>query len=147
MKNKTEEKINDILERFSLKKTETRKKIISAFLTSKNSLSQADLLETLALHGENPDRVSIYRNLNQMKTTGLIHEVDFNQYIACTHDCAEHPHLLLFCTNCQKHQEIKDHKKLNDLLRPLQELNFFSLQTPLSIRGICTSCKTKKIPA
>lgn len=140
MKNKTNLQIDKILERFSLKKTETRRRIISVFLSSKNSLSQADLLETLALHGENPDRVSIYRNLNQMKASGLIHEVDFNQYIACTHDCAEHPHLLLFCTNCQKHQEIKDHKKLNHLLRPLHDLHFFSQQLPLSIRGICESC-------
>ncbi len=137
---KSSKQIDDILERFSLKKTTTRRKIISAFVSSKNTLSQADVLLALADQGESPDRVSIYRNLNQMKAAGLIHEVDSNQYIACTHECLEHPHLLLFCTNCQKHQEIKDHHKVDHILKTMKALHFFSNQMPLSIRGTCTKC-------
>ena len=86
------------------------------------------------------DRVSIYRNLNQFKATGVLHEVESNIYIFCTHECDEHAHLLLFCQRCHKHQEIKDHGRIENFMSALGILRFFGKRQPIVLKGICSAC-------
>lgn len=134
--------INSILEKFDLKKTSLRQKILAQFLFTSKTRSQADIIESLEAEGLAVDRVSVYRNLNQMKISGLIHEIDSNQYIACIHECTSHPHLLLFCQKCAKHMEITDHEQVNSFLNQLSEFNFFGTKQTLALRGFCSKCSS-----
>ncbi len=134
-------RIEAILARFELKVTTMRRHILDVFLKSREALSQADLIEYLEKkEGIAPDRISIYRNLTEMKRKGLIHEVDRNKYVACTHDCSEHPHILLFCTKCSRHQEIQDHNEVHVMMKALGKFDFFSSRSPLAMKGICEQC-------
>lgn len=132
--------IDLILERHELKKTQLRRKILLAFTSSKKSLSQGDLIEILSKDDSTIDRVSIYRNLANLKEAGIVHEVDSNSYVFCSHDCDAHAHLLLFCQMCQRHKEVKDHDRIASFMSALGVFGFFGKQQPIFLKGVCIAC-------
>lgn len=136
-------RVLDLLEHAELKKTSLRTELLQLLIESKTPKSQVEIIQALSKKMTSVDRVTIYRNLKQLKDKGLVHEVDVNQYIFCEHDCDQHAHLLLFCTQCQKHEEIRDHKKINVFMKGLKEFSFFSSENPISLRGTCLSCQSQ----
>lgn len=133
-------KIDVVLEKYSLKKTSLRRSVLMAFAREKKSLSQADLIEAVAKDLDVVDRVSVYRTLIRLKKVGILHEVEANNYVFCSHDCEEHAHLLLFCQKCHKHQEIKDHDRIDNFMASLGGFRFFDKSQPIFLRGTCSGC-------
>lgn len=133
-------RIERVLEKHSLKKTSLRRNILLSFAEAKKALSQAELIEIISKELDIVDRVSIYRNLAHLKEAGILHEVSTNSYVFCSHECDEHVHLLLFCQNCHKHQEVKDHSRITSFLSVLGGFRFFGKTKPIFLRGICSSC-------
>ena len=133
-------RIDSVLEKNGLKKTLLRRNILLAFSEAKKPLTQADLIAVLSSDTGSVDRVSVYRNLSNLKEAGVLHEVDANNYVFCSHECEEHAHLLLFCQKCNKHQEIKDHDRISSFMSALSGLRFFGKQEPIFLKGTCTSC-------
>lgn len=129
-----------LLEKHGLRKTPLRRRILHSLLKTAVPMSQADLISALSKDDESVDRVSIYRNLSQLRDAGIIHEVDSNSYIFCAHECEDHAHLLLFCQQCHKHQEIKDHDRIDRFMKSLETLRFFGTAQPILLRGVCLSC-------
>ncbi|MEN0060032.1 MAG: transcriptional repressor [Bdellovibrio sp.] len=138
--NPADEKTDHLLTAFDLKKTPLRRGLLQEFLKSKEALTQGDLLQRLAQKLESVDRVTLYRNLSQFKELGIIHEVSVNSYIFCEHNCDKHPHLLLFCQTCHRHEEVSDHTKIQSVLEALNRLRFFSTRESVSIKGLCSTC-------
>ncbi|MBX3039405.1 MAG: transcriptional repressor [Bdellovibrionaceae bacterium] len=134
------EKAERLMDKHSMRKTPLKREIVCALMSEKGPLSQGELIQTLGTVFENVDRVSVYRNLNLLKAAGLVHEVDVNSYVCCSHECEAHPHLLFFCLKCHRHQEVKDHQKIDTLMSALGGFRFFGDNQPLFLRGICTSC-------
>lgn len=133
-------RIDRVLQKFGLKKTELRRQILLAFVEAKSSLTQAGLIESISKKLGSVDRVSVYRNLGHLKDSGVLHEVDSNHYVFCSHECEDHAHLLLFCQKCHKHQEIKDHERIDHFMSALGSLRFFGKKQPIFLRGVCSSC-------
>lgn len=129
-----------LLGKFSIRKTVLKREILVSLLKSKSPLSQGELIESLSGVLESVDRVSVYRNLNQLKAVGLIHEVEVNSYVCCSHECDAHPHLLFFCTSCEKHREVSDHVGIKNVMGALQPMGFFASSRPIYLRGICSQC-------
>jgi Fe2+ or Zn2+ uptake regulation protein len=134
------EKAEQILNRFSLKKTDLRIHLIGLFLKERKSFSQAEIIEELEKEAGSVDRVSIYRNLNQLKIAGIVHEIENNKYVSCSHDCEKHAHVLLYCQSCEKHNEVKDHDKLNSFFKAMGGFQFLSANRAVFLKGICQSC-------
>jgi Fe2+ or Zn2+ uptake regulation protein len=132
--------VDRLLEKFKLKKTELRRQIASRLMESSEPISQAQLIDQLSETLPNVDRVSVYRNLQHLKGAGFVHEVSENSYVACTHECAKHPHVLLFCQKCERHREIKDHDRIEKLMHAFKGLRFFADNQPLYIKGVCKAC-------
>lgn len=137
-------RIDRVLEKHDLKKTALRRCILLAFAEAKATLSQADLIEMVAKHLDAVDRVSIYRNLGHLKDAGVLHEVDANNYVFCSHECEDHGHLLLYCQKCHKHQEIKDHDRINKFMVELGGFRFFGKKQPIFLKGVCSTCAPRK---
>jgi Fur family zinc uptake transcriptional regulator len=134
---------SQLLESFSLKKTDLRVQLLDLFLNSTDSsLSQGQILEKLQARSKKLDRVTVYRNLLHFKQAGLIHEVESNLYVCCTHKCRNHAHVLFVCQSCHQHQEVHNHKQIQKLFQELSQFQFFKDQSPLSIRGVCQKCET-----
>lgn len=132
--------IDAVLEKHNLKKTLLRRQILLSFMKAKGPITQAELINSILAITKSVDRVSIYRNLNQLKLAGVVHEVEVNNYVFCSHECSDHAHLLLFCQKCHRHQEIKDHSRIEKFMSTLNGFKFFGKQQPIFLRGICTSC-------
>ncbi|MFN8845462.1 MAG: Fur family transcriptional regulator [Bdellovibrionales bacterium] len=133
-------KSEQLLNRYSLKKTELRLKLIEIFLQDKRSFSQGEIIELMEKNNQAADRVSVYRNLNQLKLAGIIHEIESNKYVSCSHDCEKHAHVLLYCQSCEKHTEIKDHDKLTRFFEALGGFQFLSPSRAVFLKGICQPC-------
>lgn len=139
--NKTaSKKVEYILRRFSIRKTDLRIQLIGLFLKENRSFSQGEIIEELEAKTGAVDRVSIYRNLNQLKAAGIVHEIENNKYVCCTHDCAKHAHVLLYCQSCEKHNEVKDHEKLNSFFKAIGGFQFLSANRAVFLKGICQNC-------
>lgn len=134
------ERVDRVLDGHSLKKTPLRRNIVLAFTEAKSALTQAELIERLSEKMDVVDRVSIYRNLSSLKDAGVLHEVDANNYVFCSHECEQHAHLLLFCQKCHKHHEIKDHDRIQRFMLALGEFRFFGHKQPIFLKGVCGSC-------
>jgi Fur family transcriptional regulator, zinc uptake regulator len=132
--------IDQLLQGHGLKKTPLRKKILSILICAKKPLSQGDLISKLSQVDSNIDRVTVYRNLSSLKASGLLHEVSSNHYVFCSHECHDHAHLLFYCQACHQHQEISDHRSLDQLMSALAKFKFFGQQQPIFMSGVCTSC-------
>lgn len=135
-----QKKIDEVLEKFGLKKTLLRRSILTVLATAKKPLTQAEIISALAHKGAKIDRVSVYRNLINLRDARVLHEVDANNYVFCFHECEDHAHLLLFCQTCNKHQEIKEHDRIDSFLKALGGFRFFGKEQPIFLRGVCESC-------
>src|SRR5215213_6209405 len=99
-------RLNDILRRKHLSVTDSRKKILSLFLSSKDALAHGDI-ESKA--GEKFDRVTIYRTLQTFVEKGIIHTIpsadNSVRYALCKDECTEghhhDNHVHFICTVCQ----------------------------------------------
>ncbi|HPI39979.1 MAG TPA: transcriptional repressor [Pseudobdellovibrionaceae bacterium] len=133
-------KSEQLLTRFSLKKTDLRLSLLDLFLKEKRSYTQAEILEHLEKRKQSVDRVSVYRNLNQLKAAGIVHEIENNKYVGCNHDCEKHAHVLLYCLSCEKHSEVKDHEKLNQFFKAIENFHFLSPSQAVFLKGLCQAC-------
>lgn len=134
------EHVDSIIDKLGLKKTVLRRQILLAFMDSGKTLTQADLIDVLTKKLDAVDRVSIYRNLVQLKEAGVVHEVELNSYVFCSHECEDHAHILLLCQKCHKHQEVKDHDRIGSFMTALGDFRFFGKKNPIFLRGLCTKC-------
>jgi len=99
-----EAKVHKILSDNKLKKTDTRARVLEAFLKSNQALTNQDLEENF----DYVDRVTLYRTIKTFEEKGIIHQAmdgtDVNKYALCSESCSssEHHdyHAHFTCTSC-----------------------------------------------
>ena len=133
-------RLNDILRRKHLSVTDSRRKILSLFLGSKDALAHGDI-ESKA--GEKFDRVTVYRTLQTFVEKGIIHTIPTSdnsvRYALCK-DCEEghhhDDHVHFVCSNCGKTI------CLDDVISPRIELpeGFIANTVQVLINGTCNEC-------
>ena len=135
-------RLNDILRRKHLSVTDSRRKILSLFLGSKDALAHGDI-ESKA--GEKFDRVTVYRTLQTFVEKGIIHTIPTSdnsvRYALCK-DCEEghhhDDHVHFVCSNCGKTI------CLDDVISPRIELpdGFIATTVQVLINGTCNECNS-----
>ena len=133
--------VNDLLKRFHLNVTDSRKKILQLFLNQPEALAHADI-ENKA--GEKIDRVTVYRTLQTFVDKGLIHSIptadNSIRYALCKDDCSEghhHDHHVHFvCEQCEKTA------CLDEVSVPVINLpqGYKKEKVEVVISGICREC-------
>lgn len=101
------EAITDILKRYQLSVTDSRKKILDLFLKNSGALTHGDIEKKA---GSGFDRVTIYRTLQAFVEKGLLHTIpssdDSIRYALCKSECDAHghhdDHVHFICDNCNK---------------------------------------------
>jgi Fur family transcriptional regulator, ferric uptake regulator len=133
-------RLNDILRRKNLSVTESRKKILSLFLNTKDALAHGDIEKKA---GEKFDRVTVYRTLQTFVEKGIIHTIptadNSIRYALCKeceegHHHDEHVHFV--CTNCGRTI------CLDDVVSPRIDLpeGYMAREVQVVINGICSDC-------
>src|SRR5919202_1539696 len=100
-----ENRITELLHRKQLSVTDSRKKILSLFLQSKDALAHGDIEHKA---GEKFDRVTIYRTLQTFVEKGILHAIptadNSVKYALCKDECTEghhhDNHVHFICDNC-----------------------------------------------
>ena len=135
-------RLNEILRRKHMSVTDSRKKILSLFLATKDALAHGDI-ETKA--GVKFDRVTVYRTLQTFVEKGIIHTIptaDNSIRYALCKDCEEghhhDDHVHFVCNNC--HKTIC----LDGVVSPQIELpeGYLAQNTQVVINGICKECQS-----
>lgn len=133
-------RLNDILRRKSLSITDSRRKILSLFLNTRDALAHGDI-ERKA--GEKFDRVTVYRTLQTFVEKGIIHAIptpDNSIRYALCKDCEEghhhDEHVHFVCSNCEKTI------CLDDVVSPKIDLpaGYIAETVQVLINGICEDC-------
>ena len=89
--------------------------------------------------------MSVYRALDFLVDTGLVHKVDVtSSFILCEHGQHHHDHglpVMLICQQCGKAAEYAEHSDgaLHAALEQLRDRNGL-LATGLEIKGLCQQC-------
>jgi Fur family ferric uptake transcriptional regulator len=133
-------RLNEILRRKHLSVTDSRKKILSLFLNTKDALAHGDIEKKA---GEKFDRVTVYRTLQTFVEKGIIHTIptpdNSIRYALCKeceegHHHDEHVHFV--CTNCGRTI------CLDDVVSPKMELpeGYVAQEVQVVINGICKDC-------
>lgn len=133
-------RLNEILRLKQLSVTDSRKKILSLFLDSKDALAHGDIEKKA---GEKFDRVTVYRTLQTFVEKGIVHAIptaDNTVRYALCKDCAEghhhDDHVHFVCTNCQKTI------CLDDVVSPQIPLpsGYKPQDVQVVINGVCPDC-------
>jgi Fur family ferric uptake transcriptional regulator len=144
MEKSTDYTLGNILRKNSLSLTESRKKILSLFLQSKDALAHGDIEKKA---GEKFDRVTIYRTLQTFVEKGIIHGIPTSdnsiKYALCK-DCGEghhhDDHVHFVCSECNTTI------CLDDVVSPDIALpkGYQARNTQVVINGICEKCTAKR---
>ena len=136
----TASRLNDILHRKNLSVTDSRKKILSLFLSHHDALTHGDIEKKA---GEKFDRVTVYRTLQTFVEKGIIHAIPTSdntvRYALCK-DCTEghhhDDHVHFVCSNCNKTI------CLDDVVSPKIYLpeGYIADNVQVVINGICKDC-------
>jgi Fur family ferric uptake transcriptional regulator len=133
-------RLNDILRRKHLSITDSRKKILSLFLSTKDALAHGDIEKKA---GEKFDRVTVYRTLQTFVEKGIIHTIptaDNSILYALCKDCTEghhhDDHVHFVCTNCGTTL------CLDDVVSPKIDLpeGYEAKTVQVVIYGVCRDC-------
>ncbi len=134
--------VDDILRRNSLSVTESRKKILSLFLSIHGALAHGDI-ESKA--GEKFDRVTIYRTLQTFVEKGIIHTIPTTdnsvRYALCKGNCSEghhhDNHVHFICLQCGTTLCMED-----VVVPEIKMRKGFSVNgIEVVVKGICLDCK------
>ena len=135
-------RLNDILHHRQLSSTESRRKILTLFLSTDDALTHGDIEKEV---GDKYDRVTIYRTLQTFEEKGIIHSIptadNAIRYALCK-ECEEghhhDDHVHFICTNCEKTI------CLDDVVSPNIELpkGYVADNVQVVIHGLCKDCSS-----
>lgn len=140
MDKQIERNVGDILKRKHLSVTDSRRKILSLFLHSKDALAHGDIEKKA---GEKFDRVTVYRTLQTFVEKGIVHTIptaDNSVRYALCRDCHEghhhDDHVHFVCSNCDATI------CLDDIVSPEMKLpaGYQAESVQVVIHGVCKDC-------
>ena len=135
-------RVDDILRRNSLSVTESRKKILTLFLSVHGALAHGDI-ERKA--GEKFDRVTVYRTLQTFVEKGIIHTIPTTdnsvRYALCKDNCSEghhhDNHVHFICLKCGTTLCLEDVVVPEIKIRKGYSIN----EIEVVVKGICLDCQ------
>ena len=131
---------------FGYAPTRLRRLVLRFLLEASGPVKAYDMVETARLEGVKLTPASIYRVLDHLQATGLVHKVNsINSFVACSHEesgSSHHP-LILVCPDCRKATEINDSDLSEALFSRLASLGHEVAEGSVEIHGLCGLCSSK----
>ncbi|NHO33453.1 transcriptional repressor [Acetobacter fallax] len=134
----------------NVKLTALRRQILGIMLTSDQPLGAYDLLDRLQTSHPGAAPPTVYRTLDFLLETGLIHKIErLSSFVPCTHTL-DHDHShdsngihatqFLICGLCSHVTELEEPTILSAILEASQNVGFRVRQSTIEIEGVCASC-------
>jgi Fur family zinc uptake transcriptional regulator len=123
--------------------TPIRRRVLEALLASHQPLGAYELIDRLAVRGDRPAPITIYRALDFLREQGLVHRIESrNAFIACVHDHdGGDPVVFLICERCGAVGEAAS-AAVADTIKTASRAAGFTPKTPvIEISGTCAHCR------
>lgn len=128
--------VEALLKDAGFNRTTAKKKILTLFIKAKTPLSSIDLLKKLPDFNES----TIFRNLNQLKESELISEMDLGEgFKRFEIKPKNHHHHHVKCNTCGK-IEIINTCKLDAFTKELKKLGYKNISHKIEFFGDCSRC-------
>ncbi len=128
--------------------TKVRRRALELIWQSHRPLGAYQLLAKLAEEGFNSAPPTVYRALDFLMSTGLIHKVEsMNAYLGCAHADKPHKGYFLICDDCQNVMEFDYQDIHQSLIDKAAEQGFELRSETIELTGLCADCRTQEAPA
>ncbi len=121
----------------NIRKTPVREAIIEILLGTNTPLSIAQIQNSLSKKKLNPNKTTVYREINFLKDLGRVAEVDFGEGKKMYEVATSHHHHII-CINCKKVVDVDfdlDEEKI------LKQKGFKPIGHSLEFFGLCKDCQ------
>lgn len=132
----------------SLPVTSQREQVAQVLFAAGGHLSVEDLEGLLRKRGLHVGKATIYRTLDLLAQSGMVHERDFGEGFRRYERVPGHPHHEhLICLRCGKVVEFSNERleKMKELIA--EEYGFQHRHHRLEIYGVCRECQQREAPA
>lgn len=128
-----------------IKLTPIRQSVFEILQNEPSPIGAYDILDLLKKSKDNAVPMTVYRALDYLIETNLIHKVEnLNAYMVCGHPNHNHICQLIICENCGKTIESCD-AELGKLVKSKAEAAGFKItRATLEISAICSSCQASE---
>jgi Fur family transcriptional regulator, zinc uptake regulator len=123
--------------------TAMRRRVLGALLASHQPLGAYELIDRLAVHGQRPAPITVYRALDFLREQELVHRIESrNAFIACVHDHeSKDPVVFLICEKCGAVGEAASAAVADTIKNASRAVGFVPKTPVIEISGICAHCK------
>lgn len=128
-------------ERRGSKLTGQRRDILSCVAQGHSAVGAYDIIERMAMHGNRPAPITVYRALDFLLAHGLVHKIESrNAFVACSHSHDGQPAALLICETCGTVAELDAPEIFRDIAEKAMAQNFTPNRTLIEMSGTCNAC-------
>lgn len=133
------EKVKHILQHAGLKATKSRCEVLAFLIEHHGPISIEEMQKKLAK--KSPDRVTLYRMMQQYYLAGIINRVDFREGFE-RFEFQDHHHHHIVCTGCGRIEDFESCIVKNISSNVLKESKYFKGITDHSLElfGLCNKC-------
>ena len=121
--------------------TPIRREVFALLCRHERPAGAYDLLEELRTERPNAAPVTVYRALDFLQETGLVHKIEsLNAYVACGHTSHNHSAVFLICEICQNAEELHAVATSQALKKETEAAGFQMTRAVIEVRGRCRRC-------
>jgi Fur family zinc uptake transcriptional regulator len=123
--------------------TPMRRRVLEALLASHQPLGAYELIDRLAVRGQRPAPITVYRALDFLREQELVHRIESrNAFIACVHGHeSSDPVVFLICEKCGAVGEAASAAVADTIKNASRAVGFVPKTPVIEISGICAHCK------
>jgi Fur family zinc uptake transcriptional regulator len=123
--------------------TPIRRHVLGVLLGSHRPLGAYEIMERLAPQGPRPAPITVYRALDFLRESGLIHRIESrNAFVACVHNHASaEPVVFMICERCGTVGEAASMAIAATLSSAARAAGFTPKSPVIEISGICAHCR------
>ncbi len=123
------------------KSTKIRQALVEILFNADSPLSTTDLLKILSKKGLEPNKSTVYREVDFLQGQKILQEVDFGEGRKRYEIAGSHHHHII-CINCQKVVDIPMEKDLDmKEMQIMKKLDFKPIGHSLEFFGVCHNCR------
>lgn len=132
-------------EKLGVNLTPLRAQILELVWSRHGPIGAYEILERLKAGGRRAAPNTVYRALEFLRETGLVHRLDtLNAFIGCPSPESPHTAQFLICTECGLAAEVSDPAVKEALAAQARKLGFRVAAQTVEISGLCEPCHDKR---
>lgn len=123
--------------------TELRRSVLRLIWESHRPAKAYDLLEKIKINDPRAQPPTIYRTLDFLLETGLVHRLhSLNSFVGCSHPNEHCDCYFLICNQCHEISECCQTELKHALAETARHQHFTPQNITLEIEGICKKCSS-----